>query len=835
MKMLDRDSAASGQDSPFPTTSVDSRPWIAHKFGGSSLADATCMRQVASLLIGRGDERQVIVVSAMRGVTDELLALANLAVRADGSWRDRLSSMRERHLQAADELLGAESSSLLDWLAEQFLDLEARLHALSVLGGPGREALSRIQGLGEFFSANILARFLQARATPVACLDAREVLVVRNQAMGAAVDWERSADRLAEWRSRHPQQRVVVTGFIASDEHGHATTLGRNGSDFSGAIFAALFEAVELQIWTDVDGILSADPRLVPEAVPLDSLSYHEAFELAYFGARVIHPQTLTPVFSRKVPVVIRNTFNPAFAGTRISEVPGPAGPVKALTLCPDLSLLSVEGAAMIGVPGTAQRVFEALRLAAVSVVMISQGSSEQSICCVVRSSEAADGERALREALAAELLRGQIEAITRTPDICVLAAVGEGMSGTPGIAAQLFGALARARVNVRAIAQGSSERNISVALSSADAARALRAAHAGFWLSPQTISIGVIGLGKVGTALLEQLGEAMPRLRRDARLDLRVRAIANSREMWLGERDTADGESTACDLEEFTEHVHSGHLPHAVIVDCSASDAVAARYEGWLASGIHVVTPNKQAGAGPQGRYDAIRRAALHTGARFRYEATVGAGLPVMQTLRDLIDTGDLLISVEGILSGTLAWLFNRYDGLQPFSQLVLEAHALGYTEPDPRDDLSGIDVARKLVILAREAGWPLSIESVEVESLVPASLANASPAEFLARLQECDAAMAARFAQARAAGKCLRYVAALSAGGGASVGLREVDADHSFSHLRLTDNIVQFRTRRYADNPLVVQGPGAGPEVTAAGVFADLLRVSAALGARL
>jgi aspartokinase/homoserine dehydrogenase 1 len=628
---------------------------------------------------------------------------------------------------------------------------------------------------------------------------------------------------------------VVVTGFIASDQDGHATTLGRNGSDFSGAIFAALFGAVELQIWTDVDGILSADPRLVPEAVPLESLSYHEAFELAYFGARVIHPQTLLPAYSRNLPVVIRNTFNPAFAGTRISESPGPAGPVKALTLCSDLSLLSVEGAAMIGVPGTAQRVFEALRLAAVSVVMISQASSEQSICCVVRSEAAEDGERALREALATELLRGQIESITRTPDICVLAAVGEGMSGTPGIAAQLFGALARAQVNVRAIAQGASERNISVALSSADAGRALRAAHAGFWLSPQTISIGIIGVGKVGAALLEQLRESIPRLRRDALLDLRVRAIANSRSMWLGEGDSAGRQWVDCDLDQFSAHVHASHLPHSIIVDCSASDTVAAHYQDWLGRGIHVVTPNKQAGAGPQGRYDAIRDAALRTGARFRYEATVGAGLPVVQTLRDLIDTGDELTSVEGILSGTLAWLFNRFDGTQAFSQLVLEAHALGYTEPDPRDDLSGADVARKLVILAREAGWPLSMESVRVESLVPAGLANASRAEFLARLPECDEAMAARLSRAQAAGKNLRYVAALSGDGRASVGLQEVAAEHSFSHLRLTDNIVQFRTRRYADNPLVVQGPGAGPEVTAAGVFADLLRVSAALGARL
>ena len=752
--------------------------------------------------------------------------------------------MRERHLQAARELLGANASPTLDWITGQFAELGNMLHALSVLGAPGREALERIQGLGEVYSAQLLSAYLQAIGEQVACLDARDVLVVRHGDLGVVVDWQSSAEKLATWRLANPQPRIVITGFIASDDKGQATILGRNGSDFSGAIFAALFEASEFHIWTDVDGVLSADPRLVPEAVPLDALSYHEAFELAYFGAKVIHPQTLTPVLARNVPVIIRNTFNPEFAGTRITaSSSADATPVKALTLCPDLALLNVEGAAMIGVPGTAQRVFDALRRADVSVVMISQGSSEQSICCVVRAAEASRAERALADAFEPELQRGQIQGVTLTPDICVLAAVGDGMAGTPGVAARLFGALAHAQVNVCAIAQGASERNISVAIASRDATRALRAAHASFWLSPQTISVGVIGSGKVGMALLEQLREAIPRLRREARLDLRVRALANSRHMWLDELGAGASDwpqylrdsKQRCDLDAFTDHVHTDHLPHAIIIDCSASDAVAAHYPTWLAQGIHVVTPNKHAGAGPLDRYEAIRAASLHSGARFRYEATVGAGLPVIQTLRDLIDTGDSLQSVEGIFSGTLAWLFNSYDGRKPFSALVLEALALGYTEPDPRDDLSGTDVARKLVILAREAGLSLSLAQVQVESLVPASLTDASPAEFLERLSEADADMAERHARAAAAGKVLRYVARLDHLGQASVGLAEISSDHAFAHLRLTDNIVQFSTRRYASNPLVVQGPGAGPEVTAAGVFADLLRVSAALGARL
>lgn len=832
-----------------PTPALDSEAarssvaTVAHKFGGSSLADAAGFRQVSANLLARREPMQVVVVSAMHGVTNALLALAANAAERSERWPEDWRRLRDRHLGVCDELLGAAATPTREWLSLRFDELHSLLAALSVLGSPSHEANELIQGLGETYSARILADHLRALGEPCADLDARETLVVSHGELGVSVDWADSAERLREWRARCPQARVVITGFVARLADGRATTLGRNGSDYSGAIFAALFEASELHIWTDVDGVLSADPRLVPEAVPLSTLSYHEACELAYFGAKVIHPQTMTPALARGLPIYIRNTFRPELPGTRIAADSAPSGPVKGLTLCPDLALLNVEGAGMIGVPGTAQRLFEALRNASVSVVMISQGSSEHSICCVVRSEQAARAEKAVSAAFAQELASGEIQSITLTQGISVLAAVGDGMAGTPGVAARLFDALARAQVNVRAIAQGASERNISVAVASGDAARALRAVHASFWLSPQTVSVGVIGPGKVGAALLEQLREAIPRLRREANLDFRVRALADSRRMRLEDLGDATGDWLArldadhetCDLDKFAEHVHAEHLPHAVILDCSANDSVAERYVGWLERGIHVITPNKHAGAGPLERFQAIRAASARTGARFRYEATVGAGLPVIQTLRDLLDTGDTLLSIEGIFSGTLAWLFNRYDGDQPFSELVLEAKALGYTEPDPRDDLSGTDVARKLVILAREAGLPLSLEHVAVESLVPPALADTSRDDFLARLPEVDESMRQRLARARDSGKVLRYLARLDHQGRASVGLAELPSDHAFAHLRLTDNVVQFSTRRYRDNPLIVQGPGAGPEVTAAGVFADLLRVAASLGARV
>ena len=446
-------------------------------------------------------------------------------------------------------------------------------------------------------------------------------------------------------------------------------------------------------------------------------LSYEEACELAYFGAKVIHPQTMTPAMARGLPLLMRNTFNPGFAGTRIDAKGGAdgdaSGPVKGLTLNPGLALVSLEGAGLIGVPGTAERVFAALHEARISVVMISQGSSEHSICTVVREPDAARARDVLLDAFARELGSGQVQGVQVVEGICVLAAVGDRMAGTPGVAAQLFGALARARVNIRAIAQGASERNISVAIAASESTRALRAAHAAFWLSPQTMALAVIGPGNVGGALLDQLQAALPRLRRDANLDLRLRALATSSKTWRCEfrsavdwRERMQAEPVATDLATLGDYLLDTHLPHAVIVDCSASNAVAEHYPAWLAAGIHVITPNKQAGAGPLERYAAIREAGAHGAARFRYEATVGAGLPVISTLRDLLDTGDELIAIDGILSGTLAWLFNKFDGSKPFSELVREAHALGYTEPDPRDDLSGMDVARKLVILAREAG---------------------------------------------------------------------------------------------------------------------------------
>ncbi len=843
------------------TASEQASPrYRAHKFGGSSVADADRYRHVAELLRDAETPRAV-VVSAMQGVTDALTALAQAALAGD-DWQDRWSQLRDRHLATAYKLDRDPQHALIARLDAEFATLSSKLsriadespeaRARGAAHSQGERTLDEIQGLGEVWSSMLLHAALGGKAADWARLDARDVLVVHAGELGVAVDWPRSRERFAQWRAQHPQRDAVITGFVARDAEGRATTLGRNGSDYSGAIFAVLFDACELTIWTDVDGVLSADPRLVPDAVCLPSMSYAEACELAYFGAKVLHPQTMAPAMQAGLPIWIRNSRNPAARGTLISDqaqADDTASPVKGLSLVGEMALLELSGAGLIGVPGTAERMFAALREAGVSVTMISQGSSEHSICCVLPAAQAERGRAAVDGAFADAIADGQVEGVAITLGIAVLAAVGDGMVGMPGVSARLFDGLARARVNIRAIAQGASERNISVAIAAADAVRGLRAVHSAFWLSPATLSVGLIGPGNVGRALLAQLAEALPRFADDARiahrLDLRLRAIASSKRMRLDDAHLDpsqaiarlredDGLSRDLDLDAFAAHVCAEHLPHALIVDCSGSDAIAARYPEWLAMGIHVVTPSKHAGSGDWMRYCAIREAEKH-GGLFRYEATVGAGLPVIQTLRSLLDTGDALTGVEGVLSGTLAWLFNRYDGSMPFSELVAEAKALGYTEPDPRDDLSGTDVARKLVILAREAGASLSLEDVDIESLVPEALRTIPRDEFLARLNELDAPMLARLDTARAQGRSLRYLAHFDGDRHARVGLAMPEPGHASLYSRLTDNLIQFRTRRYAANPLVVQGPGAGADVTAAGVFGDILAIAHTLGARV
>ena len=816
--------------------------WKIHKFGGSSLADAACFRRVAGLMLEAEGDRTGVVVSAMSGMTDALLHLAALAERDDSSFNERLGEIGERYAAAANTLLDGDSRvTVLDEWRRDADDIRDVLKAAALVRSAPQRSRDVVAGYGEIWSARLLAATL-AMLDPArggTWLDARRVIVVSHTELGPTVQWAKSQQNFDEAVAADFSGITVITGFIASDEEGLQTTLGRNGSDYSAAIFAALSGASELSIWTDVDGVMSADPRRVPEARVIERLTYNEAMELAYFGAKVIHPQTLGPVIDNDIPVVIRNSHNPSHAGSVIQADAGDAEDIKGITAIGGMALVNVEGAGMIGVPGTADRMFSALKEAGVSVTLISQASSEHSICIAVPAAAAQRARRVISDAFANELEGGQIQSVEVTDAQSIVAVVGDGMAGTPGIAARFFGTLGRAGINIRAIAQGSSERNISAVVDSEDATRALRAAHSGFYLSAKTLSIGLIGTGTVGGALIRQIEKQRSRLESNFDLDLRVRAIARSSSMLLGDRRISlrnwqsQYEKRALDLDfdAFEQHVNPDHLPHAVIIDCTASDSIAQRYAGWLERGIHVITPNKKAFSGTQQYYRQLREHARHGSAHYLYETTVGAALPIISTLRDLVDTGDEIRNLEGIFSGTLAYLFNVYDGTTPFSEIVRAAKRSGYTEPDPRDDLSGMDVARKLTILARELGQEIEIGDFPVQNLIPEALRDGSTDAFLDELARYDDEMKALYERAAGEGKRLRYVARLGADGSASVGLESVDATHPFSNINLTDNIVQFQTARYSDNPLVVQGPGAGPEVTAGGVFGDLLRLSSYL----
>lgn len=812
-----------------------------HKFGGSSLRSADDFSRVAGIILAAESPRAV-VVAAMSGVTDALADAVQAAARRDETYRNTIEALQSRHIEVIESLFApAVADELADAIRRDCADLEDLLRAAWILRDGSRGTFDMVMGQGELWAAQILACALQTRGVSSQWMDAREVLVVLpDHSRAPEVDWKLSGTRLSDWQHAHQHVDVlVISGFVAATADGVPATLGRNGSDYSASIFAALLDAAEIHIWSDVDGVMSADPRLVSDALVLEAISYQEASELAYFGAKLIHPATMGPAVERSIPILIRNSFNPDAPGTRI-HVDGSDRMVKGLSTVERVALVNVEGTGLVVIPGMTHRLFAALHEADISVLMVSQGSSQHSICIVVPEADGGRVREVVEAAFYAERHQGQIQTVEVDPDCTLLAVVGDGMAGHPGVAARFFGSLGKAGVNIRAIAQGSSERNISVVVNGGESKRALRAAHSGLYLSPQSISVGVIGTGTVGSVLLDQLAARVAAIREELGVDLRIRGIATSRHMNLDERRIDLGgwrgqmeKAPPFDVDSFLDHVQTEALPHTVIVDCTANEDMARRYAGWMRRGVHVVTPNKKAGSGDLAYFDELRRVSRESSAHYLYETTVGAGLPIIQTLRDLIQTGDEVSRVEGVLSGTLSYLFNSFDGSRPFSEVVAEARSKGFTEPDPRDDLSGLDVARKVVILAREMGLRTELADVELEGLVPPGLEQGSVEEFLTALRDHDQSISNAFEDAKARNEKLRFVGSIERDGKATVRLRSVAESHALARLHLTDNLVQFSTERYTPNPLIVQGPGAGPAVTAAGIFADLLRLAAYLGA--
>jgi aspartokinase/homoserine dehydrogenase 1 len=825
------------------------KKWLVHKFGGTSVQTAERMVNAAKIIVAEKlkhpDHGSGVVVSAMKGTTDGLIELTQLARAKNPAYLEKLNLLKQRHLDTLDALKISELKSVIE---NDFKDVREILRGVELVQSVSERIVEYISGYGEIWSAQILAAYLNTQKTPARYLDAREVLVVKaeepNESPGKSrvVEWDASLAKLnAKFKAwGYRGEILVITGFVASTPDGIATTLKRNGSDFSGSIFGKLLSADAITIWTDVDGVLSADPRLVPDAVVLEEMSYHEVTELANFGAKVVHPATMEPAIRDGIPVWIRNTFNPTHPGTKIHAQAKSNFAVKGFSAIEKMALINMEGNGMVGVSGVAERLFGALRTAGISVVMISQASSEHSISIAVSESEAARAKSVIETAFYAEIHQGALDRVEVKPGKSILAAVGDNMVETPGIAGQFFAALGRAGVSINSIAQGASERNISAVIDGAQTSLALRAVHSSFYLSPQTIGIGLIGNGTIGKEFLKQLQTQLPLLKERYGLDLRVRGILTSKKMRLDGKDERGIEPSQwgelnedANQEAWLKHVHSQHLPHSILIDATSSDEFPKLYSTWLKKGFHLITPNKKLNAGPFSAYAELRATALQAKRRFFYSTNVGGGLPILQTVRDFFQTGDRLISAEGVLSGTLSHLFNSFDGKKEFSELVLEAKKLGYTEPDPRDDLSGMDVARKLVIIAREAGLSLELADIPVENLVPKELQSIPLADYLSKLKQGDALMRTRLESAQAKNEVLRYVGVIDEKGKASVQLKSFPKTHALASLSGADNLVSFKTTRYHTRPLVIQGPGAGPEVTAAGVFADLLRLTATLGA--
>jgi aspartokinase/homoserine dehydrogenase 1 len=797
------------------------------KFGGSSVARPETIRQVVEI-IGLAGPRAVVVVSALGGVTDDLLEAASRAAEDGESWRETLVTLRTRHRDTA-EAVAADTDVTAD-LERLFDELSELLHGVSLLRECSDRTRDRILATGELASSRIVAAALRAAHIPAAAVDAR-TLIRTDRTFGAArvdadVSYPAIRSALAD-RTEVP----VVTGFLGATDRGATTTLGRGGSDFTASLLGAALSAEEIQLWTDVSGVMSCDPRLVPDAFPLPALSYDELMELSHFGAKVVHPPSVHPARAAGIPLAIRNTFEPDAPGTMVTEAAADADQaVRGLASIPEVALLRLEGDGMVGVPGIAERLFGALAAHRISVILISQASSEHSICLAVAPTDADGARQAVDAAFALERAAGLVNPLVVERDLAVLAVVGQTMCRAVGISGRLFGILGRAGVNVRAIAQGSSERNISLVVARSDQRRAMAAIHGAFFDGARRrMDLVVAGVGGVGAELLRQVAG-----HQDPQLDLRVVVVASSRQAAVDDhgldldhwRERLDAAGEPADWSAVRRDAGGRPWP-TVFVDCTASQAIADDSGAWLRAGISVVAANKKAFAAPTAAHDRLQQDHAGSTATLLNEATVGAGLPILTTIADLVGTGDRIHRMEGILSGSVAFILERMRSGTRFSEAAHEALDLGYLEPHPADDLCGLDVARKLVILARAAGRSADLEEVQRRGLLPDDWTELPADTLWKRLPELDGPLAERVEQAAAANRRLVFLARLGDDGFA-VGPEAVAEDHPAARARGTDSILAISTDRYAPTPLIIQGPGAGPAVTASGVLADILRVA-------
>ncbi len=808
------------------------------KFGGTSVGSVESISALIEILKPlQGEENPIVVLSAMGGVTNALLDMAENA-RNLRDYSDALKLVEEKHFKVIRTLLPASAQNpVLTKLKIYFNELEDILQSVYNLRELSAQTKDLILSYGERCSTVMISHIAKRQFPNALYVDGAELIKTDSNFGQAKVNTYMTEMLINDFYEANQNNLLFVTGFISSNDEGRVTTLGRGGSDYTAAIWGAALNASEIQIWTDVDGMLTADPRIVKKAFSLPELSYTEAMELSYFGAKVIYPPTMIPAFLKKIPIVIKNTFNTDFAGTYIKHGISPSNlPIKGISSIDEISVLNLSGSGMVGKAGFSGRLFSMLSREQVNVVLITQSSSEHSITFAVKPADSLKALSLINKEFELELQARKLEYPEVENGLSVVAIVGENMKRTPGMSGKLFGALGRNGVNVRAIAQGSSEYNISVIISKTDLSKAVNAIHDAFYSNlKKTLHIFCLGTGNIGKTLFKQLQDQMPFLADNNDLQVKVMGVSNTRKMYLDPRgidlntweQDLNNQDTKASLPDFIRRMKAMNLPNCVFVDNTASHNPVEYYLDILQSSISVVTCNKIGNSADYEQYAAFKQAARTYGVDFFYETNVGAGLPIIRTLKDLMLSGDKVASIEAILSGTISYIFNNYKDGVLFHEVVKEAQEKGFTEPDPRDDLNGKDFMRKMLILARDAGYALEEKDIELENMLPAScMAAESVADFYKELKNNSAHFENLKNQATQNNKVLRYIGKME-GGKVSINLQMVDENHPFFTLSGSDNIISFTTNRYKDRPLVVKGPGAGSEVTAAGVFADIINV--------